>query len=61
MVASAWREGEGSTPMGEVVNKVGKCQMKLKWWSKCYFKNVTWEIGEKKEEIERGRSFSLKG
>ena len=25
MVASAWREGEGSTPMGEVVNKVGKC------------------------------------
>ena len=50
MVNLAWREGEGSTPMGGVVNKVGKCQVKLKMWSKRCFKNVTREIAQKKKE-----------
>lgn len=62
MVTLAWRDGKGSTPMSGVVNKVGKCQANLKWWSKRCFKNVTWEIAKKrKEKIERGRSFGLKG
>ncbi|KAL4652573.1 hypothetical protein ACB092_01G242000 [Castanea dentata] len=35
-VASAWRDGEGSSSMGRVVNKMGKCQTKLKWWKNYY-------------------------
>ena len=43
------------------MNKVGKCQMKLKWWSKRYFKNVTWEIGEKKKKLREAEALALRG
>lgn len=61
MVNSAWREGEGSTPMGGVVNKVGKCQVKLKMWSKRCFKNVTWEISQKKKRMREAENSALLG
>ena len=61
MVNLAWREGEGSTPMGGVVNKVGKCQVKLKMWSKRCFKNVTWEIAQKKKRMREAENSALQG
>ena len=35
--------------------------MKLKWWSKCYFKNVTWEIREKKKRLREAEASALRG
>ena len=48
-VTSAWRDGEGDSPMGKVVEKVGRCQEKLKWWSTRCFSNITWEIAKEKK------------
>lgn len=59
IVASAWREGEGSSPMGRVVTKVDKCQTKLKWWSERNFGNITWEIAEKKRMLKAAEKNEL--
>ena len=48
-VTSAWRDGERDSPMGKVVEKVGRCQEKLKWWSTRCFSNITWEIAKEKK------------
>ena len=61
MVSSAWREGKGSTPVCGVMNKVGKCQVKLKWWSKHCFKNVTWEIAEKQKRMREAEASIVQG
>lgn len=40
---------------------MGKCQVKLKWWSKCCFKNVTWESAEKKKRMRAVEASALQG
>ena len=58
-MASAW--SEGSSPMTQVVDKVGKCQTKLKWWSKRCFGNITWEIAEKKKRMKEAEELAIHG
>ena len=60
-VASAWRDGEGSSPMSRVLAKVGKCQTNLKWWSKRYFGNITWEIVDKKRKMKEAEVSAVNG
>ena len=60
-MASAWRDGEGSSRMGRVLAKVGKCQTNLKWWSKRYFGNITWEIADKKRKMKEGEVSAMNG
>lgn len=54
--------------MGRVVDKVRKCQTKLKWWSKRCFENITWGKKNTKENTktktktnEGSREFGLGG
>ena len=60
-VTAAWRDGEGISPMGRVVDKMRKCQTKLKWWSKRCLGNITWEIAEKKKQRKEAKSSTLEG
>ena len=60
-VAAAWKDGKGISPMGRVVDKMRKCQTKLKWWSKRCLGNITWEIAEKKKTNEGSKEFNLGG
>ena len=39
--------------MSMVVDKVGNCQEKLKWWSTRFFSNITWEIEKEKKKKQK--------
>lgn len=60
-VTSAWSDGEGDSSMGSVMEKVGKCQEKLKWWSMRCFSNITWEIAETKRRMREAEVAALAG
>ena len=47
--------------MSMVVEKVGMCQEKLKWWSRRCFGNVTWEIAKKKRQMRKAEDAALNG
>ena len=51
IVALAWGEGKGVSPVSRVIGKVGKFQEKLKWWSKRCFSNIMWETTEIKRRM----------
>ena len=43
------------------MDKMRKCQTKLKWWSKRCLGNITWEIAEKKKQRKEAKSSTLEG
>ena len=47
--------------MSMVVDKVGNCQEKLKWWSRRCFGNINWEIAEKKRKMKEAEVSGLHG
>ena len=60
-VTSAWQDGEGDSSMGKVVEKVGRCQEKLKWWSTRCFSNITWEIAKEKKNKKTKKNKNKSG
>lgn len=67
-MVTSWRDREGISSMGRVVDKVRKCQTKLKWWSKRCFENITWgkktqkkTQKQKQKQMKEAESSALEG
>ena len=61
VIEDAWSFDCQGSPMKRVEEKVDRCHVNLKWWSKVAFGNVTHRLREKKEQLKVAEEVAIRG
>nr|POF14797.1 hypothetical protein CFP56_33006 [Quercus suber] len=60
-IEEAWSLEANGHAMARVEGKIGRCQSKLKWWSRMAIGNITRQLKEKKEQLRKAKDAAIVG